>query len=157
MSWRPFAVRRNSTSETLSSNLAAGSYAASAAAGFKPETPATPNALIVLRKARRGKRDAMSLLELRQHRLGAAHFVFPRRFDVELLHHAVLDQHRVALRAHAHVARREVELEAERLGPLHAAVAEHADLAACLLVAAPRGHDESVVGRDAPDLVDFLR
>src|SRR5690348_10830369 len=78
-----------------------------------------------------------AFLQLRQHRLGAAHFVLPRRLDVELLHHAVLDEHRVALRAHAHVARGEVELQAQRPGPVDAAVAHHADLAVRLLVAAP--------------------
>src|SRR5882762_7055035 len=100
-----------------------------------------------------GRAPAAAVLDLRQHRLRAAHFVFPGRFDIELLHHAVLDQHRVALRAHAHVARGEVEREAELPGPLAAAVAEHADLAARLLVAAPRGHHEGVVRRHAPDLV----
>src|SRR5258705_3618847 len=50
MSWRPFGVRRNSTSETLSSNLALGSYAAAASAGFKPAAPGAPNAVIVFKK-----------------------------------------------------------------------------------------------------------
>src|SRR6266705_2688824 len=95
--------------------------------------------------------------DLRQHHLGAAHFVLPGRFDVQLLHHSVLDQHRIALRAHAHVARSEVEREPELLGPLAAAVAEHADLAARLLVAAPGGHHECVVRRHAPDLVHAFR
>src|SRR5258707_4142098 len=100
---------------------------------------------------------AAPVLDLRQHGLRAANFILPGRFDVQLLHHAVFDQHRVALRAHAHVARGEVELEAELLGPLAAAVAEHADFAARLLVAAPGGHHECVVRRYAPDLVDALR
>src|SRR5439155_18977784 len=100
---------------------------------------------------------AAAVLDLRQHRFRAAHFVLARRLDVQLLHHAVLDQHRIALRAHAHVARGEVEREAELLGPLAAAVAEHADLAARLLVAAPGGHHEGVVRRHAPDLVHAFR
>src|SRR5882762_2216026 len=106
---------------------------------------------------RGGSAPAAAVLDLRQHRLRAAHFVFPGCFDVQLLHHAVLDQHRVALRAHAHVARGEVEREAELLRPFAAAVAEHADLAARLLVAAPCGHHEGVVGRHAPDLIHAFR
>ena len=62
-----------------------------------------------------------------------------------------------SLRAHAHVARGEIELEAELLGPFAAAVGEHADLAARLLVAAPGAHHEGVVRRDAPDLVHPFR
>src|SRR5436309_1794898 len=71
--------------------------------------------------------------------------------------HPPLDQHRVALRARAHVARGEVEREAELLGPFAAAVAEHADFAARLLVAAPGGHHEGVVRRHAPNLVHAFR
>src|SRR5713101_6445001 len=116
-----------------------------------------PSAAFLKTSPERASASARALSELREHRLGAAHLVFPRRLDVELFHHAVLDQHRVALRAHAHVARDEVELETELLRPLGAAVAEHADLAARFLVAAPGGHDEGVVDSNAPDLVDFLR
>ena len=43
------------------------------------------------------------------------HLELARRFDVQRLHDAVVDQHREALAAHAHAARGEVELEAERL------------------------------------------
>ena len=50
----------------------------------------------------------------------------------------------------------EVELEAERLRVVGAAVAHHAHLAAGLLVARPRAHHERVVDRHAQDLVDAL-
>src|SRR6516165_6805398 len=130
MSWRPLALRRNSTSVTVRSNFPFGSYAAAAAAeGLSPAAPATPRALMVFRK---DLRPGLMALELRQHCLRAADLVLAGRLDVQLLHHAVLDQHRVALRAHAHVASGEVELQAKRLGPVHAAVAQHADLAARL-------------------------
>src|SRR5712691_7734394 len=132
-------------------------YSCASAPKPSAQAPIRPSAAFLKTSPERTSASARALSELREHRLGAAHLVLARRLDVELLHHAVLDQHRVALRAHAHVARDEVELEAELLRPLGAAVAEHADLAARLLVAAPGGHHEGVVHGDAPDLVDFLR
>src|SRR5262245_20382218 len=45
-------------------------------------------------------------------------------FDIELLHHAVVDQHRVTARADAHTACREVGIEADRLGEIGTAVGE---------------------------------
>src|SRR5688572_19823091 len=90
--------------------------------------------------------------ELLQHGARVGDLELARRFDVELLDHAVIHQHREALHAVTHAARVEVELEAERLGPRAAAVAQEAHLAERLLVAAPVRHHEGVVGRDAPDL-----
>src|SRR6266851_10168862 len=132
-------------------------YSCASAPKPSAQAPSRPSAAFLKTSPERASASARALLELREHRLGAAHLVLAGRLDVELLHHAVLDQHRVALRAHAHVARDEVELETELLRPLRAAVAEHADLAARLLVAAPGGHHEGVVHGDAPDLVDLFR
>jgi hypothetical protein len=80
----------------------------------------------------------------------------PGRLDVERLHHAVVHEHREALAAHAHAARVEIQLEAQLLRVLGAAVAHEADLAVGLLVARPGAHHERVVGREAPDLVHAL-
>src|SRR5262245_40265139 len=88
--------------------------------------------------------------KLGEHRLRAGHLEFPGRLDVERLHHAVLHKHRVALRAYAHVARGEVELQPELLRVVAVAVGHHPNLAARFLVATPRRHDEGVVDRDAP-------
>src|SRR6266849_349628 len=167
--WAAATGRRNWSRERSSSGSrpSSSAWATACASGLKrADCTASCEPLQAGRAARiRGERASRwgietlsaAVLDLRQHGLRAAHFVLPRRFDVQFLHHAVFDQHRVALRAHAHVARGEVELEAELLGPLAAAVAEHAHLAARLLVAAPGGHHEGVVRRHAPDLVHAFR
>src|SRR5947207_12421924 len=87
---------------------------------------------------------------------GVRHLELAGALDVELLHHAVVDQHREALHPGPHAAGVQIELQAERLGPLRAAVAQEADLAERFLVAAPVRHDEGVVRRHAPDLVHAL-
>src|SRR3982750_693543 len=62
------------------------------------------------------ERSALQLARLLDQRLGVAHLELARRLDVERLDNAVLDQHRVALRAHPHAARGQVERQAGRLG-----------------------------------------
>src|SRR2546425_4901216 len=96
------------------------------------------------------------LTELPEKGGGVRHLELAGALDVELLHHAVVHQHREALHPGPHAAGIEIELEAERLGPLRAAVAQEADLAERSLVAAPVRHDEGVVRRHAPDLVHAL-
>ena len=56
----------------------------------------------------------MPTLHLCEHLVGATHFEFSRRFEIELLDHAVFDQQRVTLRAHAHAARGEVGLDTQK-------------------------------------------
>src|SRR5688572_32968304 len=97
-----------------------------------------------------------SSAELLKHGTGVGNLELAGALDVELLDHAVVDQHREAPHARAHAAGIEVELEAERLRPLRAAVGEEANLADRLLVLGPVRHDERVVGRHAPDLVHAL-
>src|SRR6185312_595596 len=94
--------------------------------------------------------------ETLDHRLGAGHVELTRLLDIERLHHAVIDQHRIALRAGAHAVTAGVELEPHRLGELGAAVGEHHDLAVGLVLLTPGAHDERVVDRDAGDRVDAL-
>src|SRR4051812_41553798 len=66
--------------------------------------------------------SALQLARLLDQRLGVAHLELARRLDVERLDDAVLDQHRVALRANPHAARGQVEGQAGRLGEIGAAV-----------------------------------
>src|SRR3546814_4027918 len=73
------------------------------------------------------------------------------------LHHAVVDEHRIALRTDAEAARRQVEFHADRLGELARAVSQHLDLVAGILLLAPGPHDKGVVDRQAGHLVDTLR
>ena len=94
-------------------------------------------------------------LQLGQQRLGLRHLE-TALLHVQLLDHAVLDQHRVALRARAHAVLGEIGVQAEGLGEGGVAVGHHAHDAGGLLLAAPGAHDEGVVHRDAPDLVDAL-
>src|SRR5580692_4626430 len=60
--------------------------------------------------------------------VGARHFGFARSiFDIERLHHAVLDDHRITLRANAEAALGQVRGQAQSLGPVAAAVGEKFD------------------------------
>ena len=49
--------------------------------------------------------------------------------DVQCFHHAVLDHHGVTLRAHAEAGGDAVELQADRLGEIAAAIGQEFDLA----------------------------
>src|SRR3954452_13910620 len=70
--------------------------------------------------------EASKLLE---QRVAAGDLDLARRFlDVELLHHAVLDQHGVALGARAEAVARAVEGEVDRLGELAVAVGQELEL-----------------------------
>src|SRR5256885_619898 len=62
-----------------------------------------------------------------------------RVLDVERLHHAVLDDHGIALRARAKATWPEIDGEAERLGEIAAAVGEELDLAFRAARVLPRG------------------
>src|SRR6478672_5320309 len=99
----------------------------------------------------------LQTLRLPDQGLGVADLELARRLDVESLDDAVFHQHRIALRANAHAARGQVERQAGRLGEVGAAVGHHADLAGRLLVARPGAHDERIVDRNAPDLVNAGR
>src|SRR5258705_656516 len=100
------------------------------------------------------KRPRRSGLRLRQQRVGVADLELAGALDVQRLDDAIDDEHRIALRTHAHAARCQVEGQPGRLREVGAAVGHHAHLAGSLLVATPGPHHERVVHRDAPDLVD---
>src|SRR5271165_2460735 len=91
-----------------------------------------------------------------QHRLGTGDVEYTRFFDVQRLDDAVIDQHRVALRAHPHAFLHTVELEPDGAGEFAAAVAQHHDVAVATVLLAPGAHDKGVVDRDAGDRVDPL-
>src|SRR4051812_4056576 len=86
---------------------------------------------------------------------GAGRAIFAWSLDVELLDHAVVDDHRIALRTLAHAVFASVHLEPERLGEGAIAVGEHGDVAGAVTLV-PGLHDEWVVDRNAGDLVDAL-
>src|SRR5581483_8597452 len=77
---------------------------------------------------RRQERCNCLLPQLLEHRAGVRHLELAGAFDIHLLHDAVVHEHGEAVHARAHAARVEVELEAERLRPVRAAVGEEADL-----------------------------
>src|SRR5713101_8875176 len=67
--------------------------------------------------------------ELPQQRIAAGNLdLAGRRLEVELLHRAVLDQHRIALGADAEPIAGGVELHADRLGEIGVAVGEEGGL-----------------------------
>src|SRR6266851_8874040 len=68
------------------------------------------------------KRNARCL-QLLEQGVAAGDLDLARRFlDIELLHHAVLDQHGIALRARAETVARAVEGQVDRLGEFAVAV-----------------------------------
>src|SRR5271155_1259027 len=91
-----------------------------------------------------------------QHRLGAGDLELPRLLDVQRLDDAIVDQHRIALRANAHAFLDAVELEPDRPHEVAAAVAQHDDLTGRAAFLAPGPHDKLVVDRDAGDRIDAL-
>src|SRR5664279_4290828 len=109
----------------------------------------------ILSNRRRG--SALEIPGLLDQRRRVAHLELARTFDVERFHDAVLDEHRIPLRPHTHAARGEVERQTGRFGEIGAAVSHHPHGTGRLLIAAPGAHDERVVDRDAPDLVDPCR
>src|SRR5690606_13681651 len=95
-----------------------------------PECSPTP---VALTRALMVRCRIISLVRVRsaqlgQHRLGVGDLELAGRLDGDALDHAVVDQHRVAVGAHAHAARGEVELEAQLAGELARAVGHHAHL-----------------------------
>src|SRR5690606_28520828 len=91
---------------------------------------------------------------LLHHRIGVRDLELARLLDVQRLDDAVLQQHRIPLRTHAHAG--DLDVEPERTRPVGAAVGDHPDLSLGALVARPRAHHEGIVHRDAPDLVDAV-
>src|ERR1700675_4225879 len=69
-------------------------------------------------------RDDKIKLQILQHRLGVGDLELAGSLDVERLDDAVIDQHRIALRALAEPVAGGVELEIDRAGEVAAAVGE---------------------------------
>src|SRR5690242_6832482 len=99
---------------------------------------------------------AHSRSERLQHRLGAGNVEHTWFLDVQRLDDAVVDQHRIALRAHPHAFLHAVELETDRAGEFAAAVAQHDDVVAAIVLLAPGAHDKSIVDSNAGDRIDTL-
>src|SRR5690606_30896508 len=83
-------------------------------------------------------------LELGHQVVGRRDLELARGLDVEPLHDAVVDDHRVALRALAHAEAGAVHLQADGAGEVTVAVGDHHDLVADALVVAPGLHHEGV-------------
>ena len=73
------------------------------------------------------KIDAAEAEKLRQQMLGRGDLELAALFDVQLLDHAVLDQHRIALRALAQAEARTVQHQTQGAGQLAVAVGKHDD------------------------------
>src|ERR1051326_7127244 len=93
-------------------------------------------------------------LKLPQHMLSARYLESSGLFDVERLHHAIVDDHGVTLAAFAHAEFAAVHGEAHGAGEFAIAVRQHAHLAAGALILAPGAHHECVIDRDADDFID---
>src|SRR5436190_24060706 len=79
---------------------------------------------------------ATPLLQLSQQRIAAGDLdLAGRRLEIELLDHAVIDQHRIALGADAQPVAGSVELHADRLGEFGVAVGQEGGLIALVGVA----------------------
>src|SRR5580693_1418870 len=89
-----------------------------------------------------------------QHDLGTRNVEYTRLLDVQCLDDAVVDQHRIALRAHPHAFLPAVELEAYAARKLAAAVPQHDDVVCAIVLPAPGAHDKRVIDRNAGDRVD---
>src|SRR5256886_7022514 len=86
------------------------------------------------------------LLQLSQQHIAAGDLdLAGRRLEIELLDHAVIDQHRITLGADAQPVAGSVELHADRLGEFGVAVGKEGGLIALVGVALPRVHDEGVI------------
>ena len=82
------------------------------------------------RVCRAARKQRGRALNLRQNMRCARQVGFAGRFlDIELFDDAVLDQRRIAARAHAETAGRGVEVEPRRLGEVGRPVGEEVDVA----------------------------
>jgi len=99
-----------------------------------------------------GRRDVV------QHRVGIRHLERVARLfrlDEHLVHHTVLDQHRIAPATLAETEVGLVDEHAHAVGEFAVAVRDHDDVLG-LLVLGPLVHDKGVVDRHAQDRVDAL-
>lgn len=78
------------------------------------------------------------------------------RFDVQLLHDAVIDDHRVALRTQT-AQRRQIDAQIDGLGEGALRIGQQTDLVLGALVLGPSGHHERIVDADANDLANAGR
>src|SRR5262245_42342900 len=98
-----------------------------------------------------------SLLQLLEQRISARDLDLAGRFlDVELLHHAVIDQHGITTRARAEPIARAVEGKIDRLGEIAVTVGQEGEHAGGGLLL-PGVHDKHVIHRYHRNGVDALR
>jgi hypothetical protein len=92
--------------------------------------------------------------QLAEQRFCVRHFELASSFEVELLDHAILHYHGVALRTNTHAEALQIKLKAERFGEVTVTVGHHAHDASRLLITTPGTHHEGIIYRDAPDFID---
>jgi hypothetical protein len=94
-------------------------------------------------------RDGVGVAQLLEHVLGRRNAELARRFDMQLLHHAVFGVQREALGARAHAVTARVHLEPERAREIAVAVGQHFQALRHVLRFAPGLHHEGIVDRHA--------
>src|SRR5262245_65351189 len=105
---------------------------------------------------RRGPARWNGSLQLLEQRIAARDLDLAGRFlDVELLHHAVLDQHGIAARTRAEPVARAVEGQIDRLGEVAVTIGQEGEHAGGGLLLAGV-HDEHVIDRRHRTRVDAL-
>src|SRR5689334_19946493 len=108
---------------------------------------------------RRGAMTRMAArreLQRLQHRIGVGDLELAGGLDIERLDDAVIHQHRITLRARAEPGPARIEFEPDRAREVAAAVGQHHDLVAAVILLAPSVHHKMVVDRDAGDRIDAL-
>src|SRR5271166_122859 len=107
--------------------------------------------------AQNGPLFAIRLLDLPQNVLGARQVrLAGLGLDIELLHDAVLDQHRIAFRAHAEAGDGKIDVEPDRLGEGRVPVSEEVDLSLGARRFRPCSEHVVVVDRGHGDTVNAL-
>lgn len=77
-------------------------------------------------------------------------------FDIDQLHNAMIDQHRVTLRARAQTKSRAIQREPDRLGKIGIAIREKLDLPLRIIMLGPGVHHEHVIDARNSNRVDAL-
>ena len=99
-------------------------------------------------------RRAAMALQMRQYRFGRRNVELAGSFDVDAFDDPVIHDHGVTIRANAHSASGEIQLEPQLLDVFRTTIREHAHLSIDLQVFAPGCHDKGVIRRHTPDFVD---
>src|SRR3546814_11528827 len=95
--------------------------------------------------------------KLFQHMLGGRDLIITRRFDVQFLNHAIIDDHGETLAACAQAEAAAVHFQSHGLGEVAIAVGEHRNLAFGVIRLRPCAQDKNVIDGGTGDFVNTLR